>query len=270
VNALSIVALLFAGGLSGFLAGFFGVGGGIILVPILLYLFSSVLQVPSEVATHLTFGTSLFVVIFASLVSAIQYSKNKHVIRRAVVFMGGASIAGAFIGSAIAASLSGIALQQIFAVIVVIAAIRMLTESQQKGEVDPPILHPAGLMGIGVVVGLISSLAGVGGGFFSIPMMYYLMRFPLKKALGTSSASIVITAFASLIGYVVAGWDNALLSGFPGTLGYVDYLHAIPIILGSLPMAKLGASFSHRTDVTRQKKYFAIFLLAVAVKMLFL
>ncbi len=269
MNALSFVALLFAGGLAGFLAGFFGVGGGIILVPILLYFFSSIVGVPPEVATHLTFGTSLLVIIFASLVSALQYAKNKQIIRRAVLFMGGASVAGAWLGSAIAATLHGSVLQQIFAVVVAVAAIRMITESTEAREEERPVLHPAGLMGIGVVVGLISSLAGVGGGFFSIPLMYYLLRFPLKKALGTSSASIVITACASLIGYVAAGWNDPRLGGFSGTLGYVDFLHAIPIILGSLPMARIGADVSHRTDVGKQRKYFAIFLLAVALKMLF-
>lgn len=269
MDALNIIILLLAGGVTGFLAGFFGVGGGIILVPILLYFFTQSIGISTLVATHLTFGTSLLVVIFASLTSAVQYSKNNHVVWKAVLYIGIASIVGALIGSKVAASLQGKALQQIFATVVTIAAIRLLIESPRSQKESEMNLSPIGLCAIGLVVGLVSSLAGVGGGVFSIPMMYYFMRFPLKKSLGTSSASIVITACASMFGYVLNGLDDSLMSQYTGTLGYVDYLHAIPIIIGTLPMAKIGATAAHKTDVDKLRKYYAVFLLAISVKMFF-
>jgi uncharacterized membrane protein YfcA len=123
------------------------------------------------------------------------------------------------------------------------------------------------LSGIGVFVGLVSSLAGVGGGVFAIPMTYNFLRFPLKKALGTSSATIVITALASSIGYVVNGWGNTLLPEH--TLGYVDYYHAIPIIIGTLPAARFGAMVAHKTDVDKLRKYYGMFLIVIAAKMFF-
>ncbi len=266
LDPLSILLLLLAGGLAGFLAGFFGVGGGIILVPMLLIFFKSI-DVSSLVSTHLAFGTSLLIVIFASLTSAYQYTKNGHVVWRAVIFIGIASVVGATIGSNIAGELQGKTLQKIFAAVVIIAAIRLLSEGQKPKEEPKPNLAPPGLAGTGLVVGLVSSLAGVGGGVFAIPMMYNFLKFPLKKALGTSSATIVITALASSIGYVVKGWDNTLLPAY--TLGFVDYFHSIPIIIGTLPAARFGAIVANKTHVDKLRKYYGVFLIVIAAKMFF-
>ncbi len=261
-----LLLLLLAGCAAGFLAGFFGVGGGIILVPVLLVYFDSI-GISSLVATHLTFGTSLLIVIFASLSSAYQYSRNRHVVWKAVLFMGVASVVGAFLGASIAAGLQGKTLQRIFATVVTVAALRLLVESKKSKDGSGPNTSPAGLSMIGLVVGMVSSLAGVGGGVLSIPMMYYLMKFPLKKALGTSSATIVLTALAASVGYMVKGWGNPLLPA--STLGYVDYLHAIPVIVGTLPLAGLGAAAAHRTRVDLLRKIYAVFLLVVSLKMFF-
>lgn len=269
MDILQILILLGAGCIAGFLAGFFGVGGGIILVPILLIYFHSI-GISSLVATHITFGTSLFVVLFASLASSYQYFKNGHVVGRAVLFIGLSSVVGAFAGSGIASSLQGKVLQQIFASVVAVAAVRLLIYSR-KGNADrEPNTSPVGLIIIGIVVGLVSSLAGVGGGVFSIPMMFYFMKFPLKKALGTSSATIVITALAATTGYVINGLHHPdMLHYREFTLGFVDYLHAIPVIIGTIPLARIGAVVAHKTRVEVLQKVYGVFLLVVALKMFF-
>lgn len=270
MDFLSLTLLFVAGCVAGFLAGFFGVGGGIILVPILLSYFHFI-NVSPDVATHLAFGTSLFIVIFASIPSAYEHNKNGNVLPRAVLLIGIPSIAGSLIGANVAAALQGKALQQIFASVVTIAAVRLLIEQKSRGEAEPN-LSPVGLTLIGAIVGLVSSLAGVGGGVFAIPMMYYFMRFPLKKALGTSSATIVITAIASTLAYIIQGWGKVAAAspdyaGF--TLGFVDYVHSIPVILGTIPMAKVGATVAHKTHANNLRKLYAVFLLAVATKMFF-
>jgi uncharacterized membrane protein YfcA len=122
------------------------------------------------------------------------------------------------------------------------------------------------LLGTGFLVGILSALAGVGGGVLSIPVMHSMLKFPLKKALGTSSATIVITALAAGVGYVIRGWSNTLVPA--GSLGYVDWLTALPLIAGSIPLAAFGAHVANKTKVTRLKQIFAIFLLAVAMKLL--
>ena len=98
------ILLLGVGLLAGFLAGLFGVGGGIILVPILLYFFQNI-GVSSLVATHLTFGTSLLIIVFTSASSAYEYSRNGHVVWKGVLWMGLSSVAGAWLGSSVAAGL---------------------------------------------------------------------------------------------------------------------------------------------------------------------
>lgn len=266
MDVVQLLLLLAAGCGAGFLAGFFGVGGGIILVPILLFFFQSI-HISSLVSTHLAFGTSLLIIVFASLSSAFQYHRNGLVVWKAVITIGAASVAGGLLGAAIAGGLEGKTLRMIFAGVVFVSAVRLLAETRKpKDEVMPPLQVPP-LLGTGFFVGLVSALTGVGGGVLSIPIMHSLLKFPLKRALGTSSATIVITALAAGAGYVIKGWGNPLLPA--GTLGYVDWLHALPLIAGSIPLAMLGARVANRTRTSRLKKIFALFLLVIALRMLF-
>jgi len=266
MDILSLLLLLLGGGIAGFLAGFFVVGGGIILIPFLLYYFDSI-HMSSLVSTHLAFGTSLLIIVFASLSSALQYSRNGHVVWKAVVAIGLASVVGGLLGAHVAGSLEGTVLRQIFAAVVLLSALRLFAETRKpKVEVMPP-LRVAPLVGTGFLVGIVSSLTGVGGGVLSIPVMHSILKFPLKKALGTSSATIVITALAAGTGYVFTGWGNSLLLD-TGTLGYVDWLHALPLIAGSIPMAAVGAHVANKTKVILLKRIFALFLLLIAFRML--
>jgi hypothetical protein len=256
--------LLLAGAASGFLAGMFGVAGGIVLVPVLLVILQNN-GVSSLVATHITFGTSLLAIAVSSVSASYEYARNKHVVWRAVWLIGGASVVGALIGTALASALLAKSLQQIFSAVVVLAALRLLSE-QRKPKGDPePNMSPPALLLTGLAVGVVSSLAGIGGGVLSIPILYSSLRFPLKKALGTSSTTIVITALAGSAGYAIQGWGNALLP--PLTLGYVAYLHAVPVAVAWVPMAMLGAVLASRTPPPTLKKVFAVILLIVAIRM---
>jgi len=123
------------------------------------------------------------------------------------------------------------------------------------------------LLVLGAAAGFLAGFFGVGGGVFSIPIMYTLLHFPLKRALGTSSATIVLTALAGVAGYVVQGWRNPLLPA--GTIGFVDYLHALPIIAGTIPLAIVGARLSEKTHPATLRRIFAAFLLVVAIKLFF-
>jgi uncharacterized membrane protein YfcA len=247
------------------------VGGGIVLVPILL-VFYQLTGVSSLVSTHMAFGTSLLIIIFASLSSARQYHANGHVVWNAVLIIGVASIVGSLAGSQLAGVLPGRVLRQIFAGVVLLSAVRLLLETRTPREEVMPKVHPLPLAGTGIFVGMGSSLAGVGGGVLSIPIMHSILHFPLKKALGTSSATIVLTATAAAAGYVVTGLGNDLVSadrlGFP-TIGYVDYLHAIPLILGSVPLAAIGARAAHQTKAPALKRIFALFLILMSLRMIF-
>ncbi len=264
MDILTFVLLLAAGCAAGFLAGFFGVGGGILLVPVLLFYYGTT-STSSLITTHLAFGTSLLIIIFASASSAYRYDRTQYVIWRGALLMGAGSIVGALVGSVVAAMLQGRTLRQFFAAVLVIAALRLLGQPRKPKGNLPPELAAQKLLPAGLLVGLVASLAGVGGGVFAIPIMYSLFRFPLKKALGTSSAIIAMTALAAAVGYGVKGWNVQGLP--PHTLGYVDYLTAIPLILGSLPLAMVGVAAADKTRSDTLRKIFALLLIVVAARM---
>lgn len=266
----TLLLLIAVGCGAGFLAGFFGVGGGIILVPILLWFYDAMLGVPSMVAAHLTLGTSLFTIVITSLSSATQHYRNGHVVLNAAVAIGTVSIIAAAAGAQVAAALPGRVLLQLFAAVLALTAVYLVVDPKPGGKKKEMNLSPGGISLTGIVSGVLSSLTGLGGGVVSIPMMHYLMGFPLKTAVGTSSATIVLTAAAATGGYIYSGWNHPDLEAYRWfTIGYVDYLHSLPIIAGTIPAAILGAHLAHRTKSALLRKLFACLLLAVALRVFF-
>jgi len=264
MDILTFLILFFVGGGIGFLAGFFGVGGGVILVPVLIFLFEHQ-GANNSIVTQLAMGTSLLIVTFASMSSAAKHTHQKNVYWRAVLIMGLASVVTASLGSVAAAAVSGVLLRKIFAVAVLASGLRLLfekTKQESAGEFNPQAWK---FILIGSVVGLLSSLTGVGGGLVSIPLMYYLLHFPIKRAIGTSSATIIITAGAAVTGYIVNGFGNPYLPAH--TLGYVDYVQAIPLIIGTVAVGPLGAATVHKTHSVMLRRFFAVFLTVNALYM---
>jgi uncharacterized protein len=257
-----VLLLLGVGCFMGFAAGFFGVGGGIVLVPILLIVYTKIGVEPSIVA-HVAFGTSLFVSTFTSLSSSYRHYKNRNVITRAVAILAATSILTALLGSWIADQLTSIALRRIFSVVIFIAGLRLAFQSDEKGNQRVARLSRPGLAGIGSLTGFVSSLAGVGGGVFSIPMMYQFLNFPIKKAIGTSSAVIVFTTFFASMGYMVNGWGRDGLPSY--TVGYVHLGAALPVILTAFFFSQIGAITAHKTEVNRLRRIFGGFLVIVGV-----
>lgn len=252
----------------GFLAGLFGVGGGFIMVPILILSFEHS-GVPPSVLTHIAIGTSLFVVVFASIMSAYQHRKQGNIDWRSVFVIGFSSALTAFATTRLAAALSGKHLQVAFAIIVMTAAVRMLTEgvtqAQKKLELSSRPSN-VGLVGVGLTTGIVSGLAGIGGGVFSIPLMYYFLKMPLKLAIGTSSATIVITALFSVSGYILNGMGRAGLPEW--SLGFVDLQRGIALAIGTLLLARAGAYVSFKTHPYRLRKLFALFVILISIYIL--
>jgi uncharacterized protein len=256
------------GCLIGFVAGLFGVGGGILIVPVLIFSYEYAGVSPS-VLTHVAIGTSLFVILFASISSAHQHYRQKNIDWQAVFFIGLSSAATAFGTTRLAALLSGKHLRITFALIVVTVGIKMLTESQARVKKKPgPSLAPRSLRlaVIGVTAGVVSALAGVGGGIITVPMLHYFENIPLKLAIGTSSAAIFITALCSMAGYILNGIGREGLP--PWSLGFVDLQRGAALAMGSLLMARVGAYVSFRTHPYRLKQFFALFIIFVSVYML--
>ena len=252
----------------GFLAGLFGVGGGFVMVPILIFCYEHSGVSPS-VLTHIAIGTSLFVVLFSSLSSSYQQNKQRNIDWRVVFVIGFSSALTAFATARVAAALSGMHLRVAFAIIVMAAAIRMLTESEAKAQEKLELVsRPStiGLVGIGLVAGVVSGLAGIGGGVFTVPMMYYFLKMPLKLAIGTSSAAIFITALFSVIGFVVNGMGRTDLPAW--SFGFVDLQRGIALSIGTFLLARVGAYVSFKTHPFLLRKLFALFVILVSIYLL--
>jgi len=268
VTLIELLIFVLVGCGVGFIAGLFGVGGGFIMVPILIFSYEHSGFSPS-VLTHIAIGTSLFVVLFASVTSAYQHSKQRNVDWRSVFIIGFPSAVTALATAKLAAGLSGRDLRIAFAIIVGMAALRMLTEGKEKAGkklelVTKPKTH--GLVGLGLTAGIVSALAGIGGGVFTIPMMYYFLNMPLKLAIGTSSAAIFITALSSVTGYVVSGMGRSGLAEW--SLGFVDLQRGGAIAIGTLLLARVGAYVSFKTHPFRLRKLFAIFVILISIYIL--
>lgn len=264
MNFIEFLIFLIVGCGVGFLAGLFGVGGGFVMVPVLILSYEH-LGLPPTVLTHLAIGTSLLVVVFSGTASAYQHRKTGNISWRAVAFIGFSSALTAFATARIAASMSGRHLRIAFAMIVIGAGVRMLTESRSKAEKKLELTKSPsdfGLIGVGLVAGIVSALAGIGGGVVTVPMMYQLLKMPLKLAIGTSSAAIIVTALFSVGGYVVNGIGHPDLP--PWSLGFVDLQRGLTLAIGTVLLAKWGAYVSFKTHPFLLRKLFALFVILVA------
>lgn len=222
------------------------------------------------VLTHIAIGTSLFVIFFASLASAYQHSKQNSIDWRAVFVLGFSSALTGFATTGLAARLSGWHLRIAFALITIAIAFRMFTEGKIQAQKRLELSSkpsPIRLAGIGFAAGVVSALAGVGGGGVTIPMMYYLLNMPLKLAIGTSSATIVITALFSVVGYIFNGIGRADLPNW--SFGFVDFQRGAALVIGSLLVARIGAYVSFKTHPYHLRRFFALFLTLVSIYIIF-
>jgi uncharacterized membrane protein YfcA len=252
----------------GFLGGLFGIGGGFILVPILIFSYEHSGVSPS-VLTHMAIGTSLFVILFLSLSSSYQQGKQRNIDWRAVLMTGVSSAFSAFVTTRLAAELSGQFLRIAFTVLVLFVAIRMLVEREaqvQKRLELPSKVSSVRLLGVGFTAGIVSALAGIGGGVILIPMMYYFLNMPLKLVVGTSSATIIIIAFSSVVGYAVNGMGRAHLP--PWSFGFIDLQRGIALAIGSILLARVGAYVSFNIHPYRLRKLFALFIILITIYIL--
>jgi len=252
----------------GFFAGLFGVGGGILIVPVLIFSYTRSGVSPS-VLTHIAMGTSLLVIVFASLASAYQQNRQNNIEWRVVTVLGISSAAAALLATRLAASISGWHLKIAFALLVIAGGIRMLTETEVQAQRKLEEMAKASrvrLVGIGLAAGAVAAVGGVGGGVITIPMMYHFLNMPLKLAIGTSSATIVITALFSVTGYILNGIGRADLPEW--SVGFIDPQRGAALIIGTVLMARIGAYASFKAQPHRLRRFFALFVILISILML--
>lgn len=274
VQELSIlaIALVLAGCLTGFLAGLFGVGGGAVIVPVLYELFR-ILGVPEELRMPLCVGTSLAIIIPTSFRS-YRTHRTKSAVDMAVLKLWAVPILlGVLSGSAIARYAPPEVFKVVFIIVAGFSAIRLLfgRESWRLGTELPGKLA---MRIYGGVVGLLSSLMGIGGGQLSTLMLTLYSR-PIHQAVATSSGVGLLVSIPGALGYIYAGWGRAAENPdiaalqFPLAIGYVSLLGAVLFIPTSVLCASFGANLAHRLSRRRLELAFGVFLLLICLRFLF-
>ena len=247
----------------GFVAGLFGIGGGLITVPFLYYIFSS-LGIDQQYLMHLAVGTSFAIIIPTSTVSVLTHHKFKAVDFNIVKSYGIYVILGVIIGTIFAASLKTKSLVLFFSIIIFFLSIYLLAIKENEEEVLVKIkLHLKIILGF--IVGFISAPMGIGGAIMNVPILKFF-GYSINKAIGSAAAIGFLIALFGAFGFLISG--SYLNSNLPLSIGFLN----IPAFLIFIPittfMARIGARTVHRIDKKKISKLLGLFLMIIAIKFL--
>ncbi len=259
---MSFLAIYLGLGLiAGFIAGLLGVGGGLILVPALSWIYAHQ-GFPAEYNIHMALATSLATIVLTSLASLRAHHRHGAVRWQAVRRIAPGIVLGTLAGAVAAAGLPDHGLRLFFTVFLFYAASQMLFGFKPKAHRQLP--GWPGMTAAGAVIGLISSWVGIGGGTLSVPFLSWCnVRF--QEAIGTSAAIGFPIAAAGAVGYALSGQAADNLPAW--SLGFV-YLPALAAVAAtSMVSAPWGARLTHRLPVARLKKIFAGLLYILALRM---
>ncbi|MFW2177828.1 MULTISPECIES: sulfite exporter TauE/SafE family protein [unclassified Moraxella] len=261
---LMYVWFLLAGAFAGTCAGLFGVGGGLIIVPVLMAIFSAYGYSP-EVITHLAVGTSLATIIITSISSIQSHHKRGGVRWDVWKNMSIGLVIGSLFGAYVADMLKGQVLAFLIAGMALFMGVQMLRAKKSDAPTQGQLPSAYVQGGVGGLIGLASAVFGIGGGSFTVP---FLSRFGLemKQAVGTSSACGLPIAAAGALGFMFFGRD---VQGLPSeAVGFVHVSAFICISVMSYIFAKFGAKLAHQLPASTLKRAFGGLLLIVGTKMM--
>ncbi len=260
-----LLIFLVTGACAGVLAGLFGVGGGLIMVPALAFVLHAS-GISDAIYMQVAIGTSLAVISATSISSTLAHHRRGGVAWAVLLRFGPGLALGAIAGAYIADALSGDALRRLVGGGALLVALRMIFSRDRASQVDRMRAGAPELSLAGMVIGALSSLVGIGGGSLTVP--YLSARgLSVHRAVGTAAACGVPIAWAGAIGFVLAGWNAA---GVPAPhLGYVSLTAFAALAVGSVACAPLGAKLAHSLSPVVLKHAFAALLIVVGLRMLF-
>ncbi|MFK0571376.1 sulfite exporter TauE/SafE family protein [Endozoicomonas sp.] len=248
---------LILGACAGGMAGLFGIGGGLIIVPVLIFSFK-IQGMSPEVLTHMAVGTSLATMAITSLSSIKAHQERGAVQWPIFVTLSIGILAGAFLGVYAAINLSGHLLQKLLGVFAILVSVKMWFGF--KVHEGARIPGKALLISAGVVIGSVSSMFGIGGGTLSVPFLRRI-SLTMKQAVGTSAACGFPIAVMGAVSNMVLGEKNPWLPVL--ATGYIYWPAFLGIVLTSVLFARLGARLSHGLPAEKLQKMFAVFLFFV-------
>ncbi|HWV15747.1 MAG TPA: sulfite exporter TauE/SafE family protein [Cellvibrio sp.] len=256
---MELIIFLAIGAVAGFTAGLFGVGGGLIIVPLLYVVFTHMGYGP-EVIMHMALGTSLATIIVTSISSLLAHHRNGAVIWSTFRNLAPGLVTGSFLGAGIAGLLSGANLQLIIGVFVIWVAYKMLIGTKRMLDQHATLPSVFKQFCAGTGIGVASAIFGIGGGSLTVP---YLNHYGvvMQRAVGTSAACGLPIAIAGAFGFIFFGMKEQV--NVPNTIGFVHIYAFLGISIMSFFTARLGAKAAHALSPTVLKQCFSVLLFSV-------
>ena len=259
-----VTAMIASAIVTGFMAGFFGIGGGLIMVPILFYLYSYV-GIEQALVMHLAIGTSFSIIIPNSIISTITHMKFKAVNFDIVKTFGVFVVIGVVIGTIFAVSLKTSSLVLFFSIMTMVFSLYFLLV-KEKINPKPKKINLIYKVVCGFLSGFLSAPMGIGGGVLNTPVLK-MFGYSIKIAIGCSAAIGLIISLIGAIGFAISG--SYLNINAPFSLGFINiptFLIFVPI---TMFMAKIGAKSVHKFDKRLIGKLFGFYLFIIACKLFY-
>jgi len=258
------LAMLATGTVAGVLAGLFGIGGGIVIVPVLETALGLV-GVDPAIRMHIAVGTSLATIIPTSISSARAHHRRKSVdvelVKRWAIFV----LIGALLGAWIASRVHSDVLAFVFATLAFLVALKMLFLPESRNLTDAVPRGPL-ISVIPTSIGCFSSMMGIGGGTFSV-MTLTLFNEPIHRAVGTAALFGLVISLPGTLGFVAAGWGDPRVPA--GSLGFVSLLGFACIAPATVLAAPLGAKIAHAFSARRLNMLFGSFLIVASLRLFY-
>lgn len=250
------------GSVSGVLAGLFGIGGGLIIVPVLAMVFKA-WGFPSAMLLLMAVATSLTTIILTAISSVAAHHRLGAVVWPRVWRLSPGIMLGSGLGAVVAEHISADALRYILIVFLLYVGVQMALQIKPKAAVVQQGKWQD--YGTAVLIGVMSAIVGIGGGTLTVPYLVH-GQLPIKNAVAVASACGLPIAVAGTISYALLGWR---VSGLPEwSLGYVYLPAFLGIGLSSMCTAPLGAKLAHKLPARQLKRYFSLLLFVMAAKLL--
>ena len=258
-----IIAYIIVGVLSGLLAGLLGIGGGIIIVPSLFFIYT-VFDVGVATPMHLAVGTSLAIITLTSVVAMFLYEKRQAIFWHIFKNLNIPLIIGGFFGVFISYLIPGAVLAKIFSIVALLFGLYFLFARKVHKRTKKP--EKILVVFLGLVIGSLATLLGIGGGVVGMPLFIMLFRVPNYSLIGTAATATFITALVGTLSYLVTGFN---ILGNPHSIGYIHLPSFLSIGLISVFTVPFGIKLADKLNVKILKKIFAVALIATSIFMFF-
>ncbi|OCG57027.1 hypothetical protein A9G41_06865 [Gilliamella sp. Nev5-1] len=264
---LEFIIFLSIGAVAGLLAGMFGVGGGALIVPSLIFTLNY-FNLGNAWVNHIAIATSLATIIGTSLSSSYIYNKNNNIQWNILRKMVLGCIIGTLGGSYMTPYIPGVWLKWIFIIFLIYVSGQFILQASKVSQNHTSkniSINNSIFIFAGTLIGIFAALVGVGGGVLVVPFLQKC-GIDMRKAIGTSAAFTLPVAIGGTVGYIIAGWHTPQLPQY--CLGFIYLPAALTIMLASIPMAKVGAQIAQKLSIKKLIKFFGVFLLLLAIKLI--